>query len=111
MQLSVRDLIRFFNVPEKTIYRWIDEKGLPFYQINGRYRFNKSELLEWAITQQIKTTGTLFDDPHDPENALPTLTEALEAGGFHYEVPGTSREEVLAAVVASLQLPPETDRK
>src|SRR5262249_53199138 len=109
MQLSVRDLIRLFNVPEKTIYRWIDEKGLPCFQINGQYRFNKSELLEWAIARQIKMTGTVFEEAE--EDAPPDLAAALEAGGFHYEVPGTSKEEVLAAVVAALQLPHGADRK
>lgn len=108
MQLSVRDLTRLFNVPEPTVYRWIDEGGLPSHRVNGQYRFNKSELLAWAAARQIATAGDLADLP--AEEAPPTLAEALEAGGFHDRVPGATREEVLAAVVAALPLPVEMDR-
>jgi len=108
MQLSVRDLTQIFDVPEKTIYQWIDEKGLPSYQVNGHYRFNKSELLEWAIAHQIKTAGDFFEKA--AADVVPQLADALEAGGFHDHVPGATREEVLAAVVGFLPLPKEIDR-
>ena len=48
MQLSVRDVVRLFKVPEKTVYHWIKENDLPAVKVGEQYRFGRTELLEWA---------------------------------------------------------------
>jgi PTS system nitrogen regulatory IIA component len=42
---------------------------------------------------------------------LPSLAEAMEAGGVFYRIEGQTREEALADVVAHLRLPDEVDRE
>jgi nitrogen PTS system EIIA component len=113
MQLTVRDAARVLNVPENTIYRWIEEDGLPAYRVNEQFRFNRAELLEWVTSHKgpraVAITPELFQQP--PGAHTYELSTALEAGGIHYDVPGTDRETVLRAVVALLGLPPELDRE
>jgi len=82
VQLTVRDVSRFLNVSEATITRWIRQRGLPGQQVGGQYRFNRAELLEWATANQIKGSLEMFDHLETEEEAVPSLVEALQAGGM-----------------------------
>jgi len=110
MNLSVKDAARLLSVSEKTIYRWISRESIPSYRIHGFYRFNRAELIEWAYSQRIGVNPAVFGEPSD-EQPLPTLSQALAAGGVYYRIEGSSREEVLAEAVAHLRLPDEVNRK
>jgi nitrogen PTS system EIIA component len=110
MQLSVRDVMRVLNVPEKTIYRWINHDGLPASCVNGQFRFNRAELLEWATAHHVPVSGDLVDAPGAASPA-PEFAEALEAGGVFYRLPGTDRESALRAVVEVMPLGGDVDRQ
>ena len=109
MQLMVRDAARLLNVSEKTIYRWIKQGTIPAYRINEQYRFNKSELLEWAIHERLDVSVDLIREPE--EGPVPSLEEALRAGGIHYRVEGRDKTEALQSVVELLPLPDEVNRE
>ena len=111
MQLAVRDAAGILNVSEKTIYRWIKEGKLPAYRVNEQYRFNRAELLEWATARRINVSPEIFQEPEGAHAALPTLVEALQAGGIHYRVGGADKPAVLRAVVEVMRLPDEVDRE
>ena len=111
VKITVRDAARLLGVPEKTIYRWIDERGLPVHRVHGRHRFNRAELLEWATAQGVRVSAELFAEPSEHEPPLPTLESALEAGGIHFVKGGAERETVLREVVRVLNLPEEVDRE
>jgi nitrogen PTS system EIIA component len=111
MQIDVREAARLLGVTEKTIYRWIKKGDLPSSRVNDLYRFNRSELLEWATARRVGISPDLFDSGEDAAAALPGLEEALRTGGIHYRVPGASRNEVLAAVVSLMHVPAGVDRK
>lgn len=110
MQLTVRDAARLLQVSERTIYRWIGDGAIPSYRIQDQHRFNRVELLEWATSRRIPVAPEIFDEPAQ-EQAIPSLSEALERGGIHYRVSGKDRESVLRSVVALLHLPEEVDRE
>lgn len=110
MKLTVRDSASLLNVSEKTIYRWIEQKIVPAYLVNGQYRFNRAELLEWATARKIPVSVDLLTEPESGTAPLPTLVEALEAGGIYYRVSGHDRESALRAVVDIMRLPDEVDR-
>ena len=109
MKITVREAARILEVSEKTIYRWIEQKKLPVHRINDQYRFNRAELLEWATTQRVPVSVEIFREPEG--EPLPSLSEALEAGGIHYRVTGATRDEALRQVVALMRLPEEVDRE
>lgn len=110
MQLSVKDAASILNLPEKTIYRWVKEESIPFHQVNDEVRFNRVELLEWATSRRLEISPEIFRESEDAGRGLPSLTEALEAGGIAYGVKGRSPDQVLRSVVDLLRLPGEVDR-
>lgn len=110
MQLSVKDAAHLLNVSEKTIYRWIKQQVIPAYRINEQFRFNRAELLEWATSRRIQISPDIFLEGAQSKAPLPSLAEALKAGGVAYRVGGTDKASVLRAVVDLLNLPEEVDR-
>ncbi len=111
VKITVRDAARLLGVPEKTVYRWIDERGLPVHRVHGQHRFNRAELLEWATAQGVRVSAELFAESSENEPPLPTLQRALEDGGIHFVKGGADRETVLREVVRVLNLPEEVDRE
>lgn len=104
MDLSVRDLIRLFRVSEKTVYRWIREKGLPAHKVQDQYRFNRFTLLEWAQKCGIPVRpAVLKDDDAMPD---PSLIDALAEGGIYYDVFGRTKEAALDSITRLVKLPP-----
>ena len=110
MHLSVREAAHVLRLPENQVYRLIEDGQLPCYWVNDQARLNRTELLEWATARRMPVSPELFADDDDVKD-LPTLAEALAAGGIHYLVVGADRESVLRAVVAVLNLPAEVDRE
>jgi len=110
MQLSVKDAAVILNVTEKTVYRWIKQEIIPCYRINEQLRFNRSELLEWATSRRIPVHPDIFKEP-ETVTALPSLTEALKAGGVAYRIEGTDAPSVLKSIVSVLMLQEEVDRE
>jgi PTS system nitrogen regulatory IIA component len=99
MMLTVRDAAKMLNVSEGVVYRWIGEQSIPVHRVNDNYRFHRAELLEWATSRGLRVSSDEFRGPIDEESAQPRFSDALEAGGVHYEVGGSSRDSVLRAVV------------
>ena len=108
MLVKATDLADLLDVEEKTVIKWIRKEGLPATLVNGIYQINRVDLLEWATDHAIKVPPELFtlaeSDLH-----FPTLAEALQAGGIHYNVPGDDKLSVLKNVVTRIKLPPQTD--
>jgi PTS system nitrogen regulatory IIA component len=111
MNLSVRDTAALLKVSEKTIYRWIKQQSIPAYRVQDQYRFNRAEILEWATSRRLNVSSEIFDEPETAGQALPSLVEALEAGGVHYRVSGFDKASALHEVVQLQRLPEEVDRE
>jgi PTS system nitrogen regulatory IIA component len=111
VQLTVRDVSKCLNVSESTVTRWIKQRGLPAQKVAGQHRFNRAEVLEWAIGNQLKIAPDLFDQLPADENLIPTLSEALAEGGIYHQLDGTNKEEALRALVQVLPLPSGVDRE
>jgi PTS system nitrogen regulatory IIA component len=62
MTLTVRDAATLLRVSEKTIYRWISQRTVPAYMMNGQYRFYRVELLEWATSRQHWSVAESFTE-------------------------------------------------
>jgi len=110
MQLSVKDTARLLNVSEKTIYRWVKQQVIPAYRINEQFRFNRSELLDWATARRIQVSPEIFQEIEQSKTPLPYLCDAMKAGGIFYRIGGNDKASVLHAIVDVLKLPDEVDR-
>lgn len=111
MQLTVHEAGRFLDVSESTITRWIKQRGLPAQHVGGQYRFHRAELLEWAAANKIKVSLELFQDAEADDEPVPSLAEALHAGGIFHRLKANGKEEALRAMTAVLPLPSEIDRE
>jgi len=110
MQLTMREVGEMFKVSEGTVTRWIRQQGLPAQRVAGQFRFNRVEVLDWAVENRIPMETSSVEQPVDAAPCV-NLAAALEAGGIHYKVAGADREAVLGAVVARLSLPEDFDRQ
>jgi PTS system nitrogen regulatory IIA component len=110
MQLSVADVAKLLGVSGKTVYRWVKDGRLPAYRLGQQFRFNRSELLEWATAQRVPVAPHGFDAV-EAGGAPVSLSEALRAGGIYYRVGGTTKREALQAAVETLRLPEHVDRE
>ncbi len=111
MQLTVKDAARLFAVSEKTIYRWIKQELIPAYRINEQFRFNRSELLEWATSRRIQVSPSLFAETESNGTPLPSLVDALATGGVVYRLGGNDKPSMLRAMVDAMKLPDEVNRE
>jgi len=105
MQLTIRDISRFFSVPEKTVRRWVQKDALPAARIGEQYRFNRSDVLEWATEQGLDVSPEILRDSNEEKAELPLLSEALQSGGIHPGLAGRDKEEVLRSVTKAIPLP------
>ncbi|APW63867.1 PTS sugar transporter subunit IIA [Paludisphaera borealis] len=111
MNLSVRDTAGLLKVSEKTIYRWIKQQTIPAYRVQEQYRFNRAEILEWATSRRLNVSSEIFAEPEAEGQPVPSLLDALEAGGVFYRVSGDDKEDALREAVELLRLPDEVDRE
>lgn len=97
-----------FDVPERTIERWIRDDEMPHHLVHGREMFHRSELLEWANERGVRIAK---DPPSSVRSGVEpqSFSEALARGGVHHGVPATDRESLLRAVIARLPLPEDVD--
>jgi PTS system nitrogen regulatory IIA component len=105
MTLTVREAAKLLFVSEKTVYRWISERRLPARRVGEQYRLSRAELLDWVAANRAEASIDLFTEPDEEAGALPSLEQALGAGGIVYRVEGRSRDEVLRSAVAATRLP------
>ncbi len=110
MQLSVKDAANLLKISEDAVYRWVKAGVLPAYHINEQYRFNRSELLEWATARQMDLGAEVFGAER-PKASHSSLAEALAAGDVLYGVEGEDKTSVLRGIIHMLTLPEEVDRE
>lgn len=109
MRLTVQDAAELLQVSEKSIYRWIKQGSLPVYKVSEQYRFNRAELLAWATSRRLNVPPEVLSE-HPPASPIPTLYQAVEAGGIVYRLEGRNPDQVLGHVAESIRLPEEVDR-
>jgi len=109
MQLTARDAARLLRVSEATLYRWLKTGELAASRVNDQYRLNKIDLLEFAAARNMDISPDLLAELEHPQ--LPSLADAIRAGGVHRGISGTDKSSILRAVVERLPLPPTSDRE
>jgi len=93
MHLKVRDAAELLGVSTKTIYRWVSDRKIPFHQFGDQYRFERTELFEFAIQERLRPSPQLLREVEADEPG--TAAECLENGGIYYRVAGATKRAVL----------------
>ncbi|MCM0084346.1 PTS sugar transporter subunit IIA [Geomonas sp. Red32] len=108
MLMKASEVAALLKKDESAVVKWIKKEKLPATMVRGTYRINRVDLLEWATEHGVTVPSELFAAAEN-DLKLPTLVEALEAGGVHCGVAGDDKYTVLKNVVSLLKLPPQMD--
>ncbi|MCX7006057.1 MAG: PTS sugar transporter subunit IIA [Kiritimatiellaeota bacterium] len=110
MQLTVKDVAKLLNLSEKTVYRMIQRGEIPVHRIGEQFRFNRTDLMEWATTKRMNVSPDMFNEPDEEGLGQHKVSDALERGGIFYRLDGKDKEGALRSLVQVINLPPEVDR-
>lgn len=106
MDLKLKDVADLLNVSETTVRRWIAEGKIPYYRLNHQFRFSRNEIENWVLSskQEGDFSTILEEDLPLKSESLGTqqfgLYRAIHKGGVYRNIPGLSKEEVIANAVA-----------
>ena len=92
MQLTFRDIEQAFEIEEKTLYQWLNSRGMPAVKANDQYYFNSVETLEWALKNKIRLTTGALRLCEKSRQGQDVITPALKRGGVHMGLAGKSRD-------------------
>jgi PTS system nitrogen regulatory IIA component len=108
MELNSNQVSELLGVPEPEVRDWAHAGKLPHLDAQGRLRFNRQAILEWALARgHALNLGVEEMEPA----GLPPITELFAPENFHYDVPGHTFAEVLGAALDAFALPPEADKE
>jgi PTS system nitrogen regulatory IIA component len=110
MQLTTRDAARLLGVSDSTLHRWLKSGELHATRVNDQYRLNRIDLLEFAAARNVPISAELLAELETESPELPSLADALRAGGVHRGLAGADKAAILRAVVERLPLPRPADR-
>ena len=105
MQLTFRDIEDAFEIKERTLYQWLNARGMPAVKANDQYYFNSVEVLEWALKERVPLTPGALKLCERARQGQDVITPALTRGGVHFGLKGVSCEEVLGNALDLLPLP------
>jgi PTS system nitrogen regulatory IIA component len=110
MDLKIHEAARLLQVESEEIERWIRDKALPAHRFNDQFHINSVELQEWALAHGVRFPPELVAVNRAAAGPAADLVSALGRGGMHRDVPGSTRDEVLASVVQLPGIPSAIDR-
>ena len=59
---SVDEVAKHLGVAKDSIYRWIENRGLPAHKIGRLWKFKLSEVDDWVRRQDAAVTGDKRED-------------------------------------------------
>lgn len=108
MELNAAQVSSLLALPERRIREWAHSGKLPHLNSQGRLRFNRQAILEWALScGHPLNLGPVKEDAA----GLPPIKELFTPDRFHYAVPGANFAEIFRAALEVFALPPETDKE
>ncbi|MFO1077915.1 MAG: PTS sugar transporter subunit IIA [Planctomycetota bacterium] len=105
MHLTITKAAELLGTTEGQVHRWIRDHGLPAVLFDEQLRLNRVDVLEWA-----QRRGIALADPAPATSDAGILAPALERGGIHRGLTGTTATAAIVDAVDRLRLPPSVDR-
>lgn len=99
MDLKIKDVAELLNVSETTIRRWLGENKIPAYRLNHQYRFSRTEIESWVMSQRLGQSPEPSKDLQPQGNKQFSLFRALHKGGVAHDVPGETKEGIIRATM------------
>jgi PTS system nitrogen regulatory IIA component len=109
MELNSTEVGHLLQLDENEVREWARAGKLPHVYSQGRYRYNRQAILEWALAHNHPLNLPVREVANG--RSLPPLNEIFSTEHFYYDVPGASFAEAVRAALDRLTLPPENDRE
>ncbi|MDJ0784089.1 MAG: PTS sugar transporter subunit IIA [Desulfosarcinaceae bacterium] len=103
MKLSIQQVADALDLPVETVERWVRQGRIPFQRQQDEIHFRLGVLERWAV--QHKLPFHLTSERPDPKEICQpgSIHEALQRGGFYYDIEGSDTESVLQSAVRRLR--------
>ena len=108
MELKIQDIAELLEISEREVQKMIKGNKIPYHKIGPQYRFNKAEISDWVVINNIHVSDKILNLNI---SKLPAFVgELLRKGGIYKEIPGDSMNEIILNVIQLLNLPENTNR-
>ncbi|MHC2258300.1 helix-turn-helix domain-containing protein [Sinorhizobium meliloti] len=64
--LSIAEIAEHIGVSRDTVYRWIDEKGMPAHRVGRLWKFKADEVDEWVRSGKASEEEKTRPSPNRP---------------------------------------------
>jgi PTS system nitrogen regulatory IIA component len=94
---NISQTAQLLGVSEKTVYRMVTARKLPFaVKIGGQWRFHRDQLTTWVNGNKnhAPNSSSIYTDI--------SVLESLENGGIFYHIHGRDRDEILDEIFSNL---------
>src|SRR5260370_15478674 len=108
MELNSAQVGCLLRLDEQVVREWARAGKLPHGYWQGRYRYNRQAILEWALAHNHPLN--LPTKEAQTDRSLPPLNEVFSTKHFYYDVPGGNFSEAVRAALDRLDLPPGNDK-
>lgn len=108
MDLKIKDVAELLNVSETTIRRWLVEGKIPAYRLNHQYRFSRTEIESWVMSQKLGKTLALNAGEKEVPSAKKggsqqfSLFRAINNGSVLFNLPGSHKDDVIRSATNKL---------
>lgn len=109
MELNSAEVGQLLQLDENEVRERARAGKLPCVHLQGRYRYSRQAILEWALAHNHPLNLPVREVAND--RSLPPLSEIFSTQHFYYDVPGANFAEAVHAALDRLPLPPENDRE
>lgn len=55
--LLVKDICKYLNISDETLYKWIRDKFIPAHRVGKRWMFDKDEIDRWVKSGKAAEDG------------------------------------------------------
>jgi nitrogen PTS system EIIA component len=108
MELNSAQVGRLLKLDENIVREWARSGILPHVHSQGRYRYNRQAILEWALSHNHPLD--LPKPEPQTDRSLPSLDDVFSPRHFYYDVPGANFAEAVRAALDRIDLPPGNDK-
>jgi PTS system nitrogen regulatory IIA component len=108
MELNATEVANLLGLSEREVREQAHADKLPHLDVQGRLRFNRQAILEWALRRDHPLNLGIEQMESD---GLPSIKELFVPDRFYYDVPGGNLAEVLQSALKAFALPPEADKE
>ena len=108
MELNSAQVGCLLRLDEQVVREWARAGKLPHVYSQGRYRYNRQSILEWALAHNHPLS--LPAQEAQTDRSLPPLKEVFSTEHFYYDVPGRNFSDAVRAALDRIDLPLRTTR-